>query len=113
MPISVRLPEEMEQRLDYLAKKTGRKKSFYVKEALMNYLEDLEDIYLAEKALEDLRLGKSYTVSFEDMKARNKGFKENCKEQSLRIAEADVQDKSLDDMLDTAHGDIEGWTIHF
>jgi len=67
MPIAVRLPKEMEQRLDYLAKETGRKKSFYVKEALMNYLEDLEDIYLAEKALEDLRAGKSHTIPFEEM----------------------------------------------
>jgi len=67
MPIAVRLPDEMEQRLDYLAKETGRKKSFYVKEALMNYLEDLEDIYLAEKSLEDLRAGRSHTISFEDM----------------------------------------------
>jgi len=67
MPIAVRLPADMEQRLTDLSHQTGRKKSYYIKEALMNYLEDLEDIYLAEKAIEDLRAGRSHRISFEDM----------------------------------------------
>jgi len=37
---------------------------------------------------------------------RKAGFKEKCREQSLRAA----NDKSLDNLLDTAHNDIEGWT---
>jgi len=67
MPIAVRLPDDMEQRLTILAKKTGRKKSFYIKEALMNYLEDMEDIYLAEKAIENIRTGQSTTISLVDL----------------------------------------------
>lgn len=41
---------------------------------------------------------------------RKAGFKEKCREQSLRAAKADAKDKSLDNFLDTAHSDIEGWT---
>ena len=43
--ISIRLPEEMETRINKLAKSTQRSKSFFVKEALSNYLDDMEDYY--------------------------------------------------------------------
>ena len=49
--IAVRLPKEIESRLDNLAKLTGRTKTFYVREAILDHLEDLEDIYIAEKRL--------------------------------------------------------------
>lgn len=65
--IAVRLPATIEKRLDRLAKRTGRAKSFYVREALLNHLEDLEDIYIAEKRLEDLRTGRSHTIPLEDV----------------------------------------------
>lgn len=45
---SIRLPEAMEARLTALARKTKRSKSYYVKEALITYLEDLEDIAAIE-----------------------------------------------------------------
>ena len=48
--LSVRLPEDLEKRLNFLATKTNRTKSFYALEALNRHLEDLEDFYLAEKA---------------------------------------------------------------
>ncbi|EQA02740.1 ribbon-helix-helix, copG family protein, partial [Glaesserella parasuis MN-H] len=41
MALTVRLPDELQQRLDHLSVQTGRAKSFYVKEALEAYLEDL------------------------------------------------------------------------
>ncbi len=65
--IAVRLPATIEKRLDRLAKRTGRAKSFYVREALLNHLDDLEDIYIAEKRLEDLRTGRSHTIPLEDV----------------------------------------------
>ena len=43
--LSVRLPKEMEVRIENLAKSTQRPKSFFVKEALSNYLDDMEDYY--------------------------------------------------------------------
>lgn len=45
--LAIRLPPDLEKRLTALAEKTGRTKTFYVREALSRYLEDLEDMYLA------------------------------------------------------------------
>ncbi|WP_245587062.1 type II toxin-antitoxin system RelB family antitoxin [Pelistega indica] len=61
------MPSEINERLNDLAKKTGRTKSFYAREAILKYLEDLEDIYLAEKELEQVRAGKSKTYSAEEV----------------------------------------------
>ena len=51
--LALRLPPDIEKRLANLAKKTGRSKSFYAREAILSYLDDLEDAYLARKALEE------------------------------------------------------------
>lgn len=64
--IAVRLPEEIEQRLDALAKATGRTKSYYVREAILEYLDDLEDLYLAEQRLLDIRRGQDESMTGED-----------------------------------------------
>jgi len=48
--LSLRLPDDLENKLDILAQKTGRTKSFYAKKAIIEYLEDMEDIYLAEES---------------------------------------------------------------
>ena len=50
--IAVRLPPEVEKRLERLARKTGRSKTFYVRQAILQHLEDLEDYYLAVQRLE-------------------------------------------------------------
>jgi len=65
--ITIRLPEEIQKRLLELSKKTGRSKSFYVREALIGYLEDLEDIYLSDKTMADLKAKKTYTIPLEDV----------------------------------------------
>jgi RHH-type rel operon transcriptional repressor/antitoxin RelB len=49
--LALRLPAQIEKRLDSLAKKTGRSKSFYAREAIMRHLEDLEDYHLARRRL--------------------------------------------------------------
>jgi RHH-type rel operon transcriptional repressor/antitoxin RelB len=51
--LALRLPPDIEKRLEDLAKKTGRSKSFYAREAILEHLDDLEDLYLARKALEE------------------------------------------------------------
>ena len=61
--LALRLPEEIEIRLEKLAKSTGRTKSFYAREAIVAHLADLEDLYLAEKRLAKVRNGKSKTFS--------------------------------------------------
>lgn len=49
--LGVRLDPEMEKRLERLAKKTGRTKSYYAKEAIRQYIEDREDSLLADEIL--------------------------------------------------------------
>ena len=49
--LALRLPPELEQRLDALAKKTGRSKSYYAREAILRQIEDIEDYYLAQRRL--------------------------------------------------------------
>jgi predicted DNA-binding protein len=36
-------------------------------EALLTHLDNLEDIYIAEKRLENLRAGRSYTIPLEEV----------------------------------------------
>lgn len=55
--LAVRLPRKMEKRLDSLAKKTGRTKSYYVRQALAETFEDMEDAILAEKSWEEVKAG--------------------------------------------------------
>jgi RHH-type rel operon transcriptional repressor/antitoxin RelB len=49
--LALRLPPAIEKRLDALAKKTGRTKSFYAREAILRQIEDIEDYYLARRRL--------------------------------------------------------------
>ena len=51
--IAVHLPSEIEQRIADLAARTGRTKNFYVEEAILEYLDELEDKYLALHRLEN------------------------------------------------------------
>ncbi|ANM09523.1 MULTISPECIES: type II toxin-antitoxin system RelB family antitoxin [unclassified Rhizobium] len=69
--LALRLPPEIEARLDELARRTGRSKSFYARQAILEHLDDLEDIYLAEKRLEELRRGESDTVSLAELMTRH------------------------------------------
>ena len=49
--LALRLPPAIEKRLNALAKKTGRTKSFYAREAILRHIEDIEDFHLAQKRL--------------------------------------------------------------
>jgi RHH-type rel operon transcriptional repressor/antitoxin RelB len=71
--LAIRLPEDLERRLTALAKATGRTKTFYAREAIMKFMDDLEDIYLAESRLEALRAGRSRVHSLEEVE-RNLGL---------------------------------------
>ncbi len=56
--LALRLPPEVEKRLEALAKRTGRSNSFYARAAILEHLADLEDMYLAARRLEALRGGR-------------------------------------------------------
>lgn len=59
----IRLPKDLEARLTALAQKTGRTKTYYVREMISESLEDLEDYYLADSVMEKVRSGKSKLIS--------------------------------------------------
>ena len=65
--LAIRLPEDIERRLEKLAKATGRTKTFYAREAILEHLEDLEDLYLAERRMIALQAGKSRTLTLEEV----------------------------------------------
>ncbi|MCF3945681.1 DUF6290 family protein [Acidiphilium sp. AL] len=65
--LAIRLPEDIEKRLDALAKATGRSKTFYAREAILEHLADLEDLYLAEQRLIDIRAGRTKTIPLADV----------------------------------------------
>jgi RHH-type transcriptional regulator, rel operon repressor / antitoxin RelB len=60
--LAIRLPSSIEKRLESLARRTGRTKTYYVREALLEHLADLEDVYLAEEALERIRNGEEKPI---------------------------------------------------
>ena len=62
--LAIRLPSDIEERLERLAKATGRTKTDYAREAI---LEHLDDLYLAEQRLIDNRAGRSQTCTLEEV----------------------------------------------
>lgn len=68
--LAIRLPTEIENRLDVLAKATGRTKTFYAREAILEHLDDLEDFYLAEGELAAVRAGTSTTTPLSEVMKR-------------------------------------------
>ena len=46
--LSVRLNSDLEEKLEQLSIKTNRSKSYYVKQALENYLNDMDDYFEAK-----------------------------------------------------------------
>jgi RHH-type rel operon transcriptional repressor/antitoxin RelB len=65
--LALRLPEEIEIRLDALAKATGRTKSCYAREAILTHLEDTEDAYLAEQVYLKFKAGGEKGIPLEDV----------------------------------------------
>jgi RHH-type transcriptional regulator, rel operon repressor / antitoxin RelB len=64
--LALRLPKDVEDRLTALAKKTGRTKSYYARQAILEHIEDLEDIAIAEERLSSM----GETMTWEEVKAR-------------------------------------------
>lgn len=66
-PFSIRLDDELDARLERLARLTGRSKSFYVKQALAEQIEDLEDLFLARKVAKRVAEGRERLIPLEDL----------------------------------------------
>ena len=63
--VAFQLPDTVFERLQKLAACTGRSETEYMIEAIREYLDDLEDLHLAEQRLKDIHEGKSQTVPLE------------------------------------------------
>lgn len=63
----IRLDDETEARLNRLAERTGRSKSFYVREATLEKLEEYEDYYLAKDSLEEFRQSDDALIDLGDV----------------------------------------------
>lgn len=64
---AVRLPETTYNRLQVLAARTGRTATFYIREAIEQHLEDLEDLYTAEQAAIEHRKAGERTLSLDEL----------------------------------------------
>ena len=69
MPITVRLPNDIEKRLADLAKETGRSKAFYIREMILKNIDDIEDYYLAAHISELVRQGKEAVLSSDQVRS--------------------------------------------
>ena len=67
---AVRLPDELNERLMALAQQTGRTASYYLREALETHIDELEDVYLAERRLLDIGAGRVELISMDEMSKR-------------------------------------------
>ncbi|MCO5150231.1 MULTISPECIES: type II toxin-antitoxin system RelB family antitoxin [unclassified Shinella] len=65
--LALRLPADIEKRLEELARKTGRSTSEHALEAIVEHLDDLEDLHLAEQRLAELKKGQAGTISLAEM----------------------------------------------
>lgn len=70
MSVSLRLPEDLNKRLNSLAEQTGRSKTFYMLEAIKQHISDLEDLYLAEQRLINIRAGKTQALPIQEVMTR-------------------------------------------
>ena len=67
MATSIRLDDEIEQRLERLSSETGRTKAFYLRELIERGLDDLEDYYLGLEVMERLRKGEEHTFTMDEV----------------------------------------------
>lgn len=68
--LSVRLEDDLKGRLDRLSSDTGRPVAFYVREAVVEYLDELEYAFTLRSEVEQYRSGARELGSWDDVKAR-------------------------------------------
>jgi len=65
--INFRVDEAINDRLERMARLTGRTKTWYIREAVSEYLDDMEDIYLADQVMERVEQGEENVHALEDL----------------------------------------------
>lgn len=68
MATSIRLEPELEERYKNLAAKTGRSQTYYMRQALANEIDELEEIYDVLQTVEECRAGKQETYSVSEVR---------------------------------------------
>jgi RHH-type transcriptional regulator, rel operon repressor / antitoxin RelB len=69
--LTINLPALLERRLTTIASRSKRTKSSLAREAILIYLEELKDIFLAERALSRIRSGRSSTIPLSEIVKRH------------------------------------------
>ncbi len=67
MPTSVRLSEDTENKLNQIARETGRSKAFYIRKIIETYIDEITDCYRVDRAMKDLRSGKAKVFSQDEV----------------------------------------------
>ena len=65
--LALRLPEEIERRLEALARRSGRSKSFYAREAILEHLDNLEAAYLSDEILKRIESGEEKALTLDEL----------------------------------------------
>ena len=67
--LAVRLQPEIEERLERLAKRTGRTKSFYARTAIEQYIDEIEELFWAHEVIAEWEASDKQTISAEELYA--------------------------------------------
>ncbi|MBL0925109.1 MAG: TraY domain-containing protein [Sphingomonadaceae bacterium] len=67
--MSLRLPAEIENRLDALSTLTGRSKTFYATQAIVEHIDDLEDAHLSSEIRARIRAGTEKRIPLNELLA--------------------------------------------
>ena len=65
--LTLDLPEDVVERLEDLARRTGHSQTYHAVEAICQYIEDLDDVSISEARLRELRLGKTKPLSLDEI----------------------------------------------
>jgi len=65
--LALRLPKDIERRLEALAQRTGRSKSFYAREAILEHMDNLEAAYLSDEILKRVEAGQEQTYTLDEL----------------------------------------------
>lgn len=65
--LTLKLDDKTSKRLEALSKKTGQQKNFFINEAILAHLDDLEDYYLCEVVAEAVRNGEVKTYKLKEV----------------------------------------------
>lgn len=69
MPMSLRLPADVDDRLAALATLTGRSKTFYATQAIIDHIDDLEDAHLSSEIRARIRAGGEARIPLSELLA--------------------------------------------